>query len=145
MLAKVDIRVRVNPIPKAQFFAKLDKLDTSFFLLGWGGAEIDAQPTLDLLSHSFDPVTRKGDDNYGRFANPALDALIDAAGVETDPARRQRLIGDALNLQAEQVHYLPLHRQVLPWVMRKGVHPVHAANNHFRAWLTRVEAAADKP
>ncbi len=138
MLAKINIRVRVNAIPKAQFFAKLEKFETSFFLLGWGGAETDAQPTMEPLMHSLDAISGKGADNYGRFVNKPLDVLIDAAGQETEPAVRRGLIAKALALHADNVNHLVLHRQTLVWAMQNYVQTVPAANNHFRAWMTRV-------
>ena len=138
MLAKVNVRVRVNAMPKAQFFQRLEKLESAFYLMGWGGAETDAQPTMDPLMHSFEASTSKGEDNYGRFANPALDALIDAAATEADPAKRAGMVTQALALHSHQIHHLVLHRQALVWAMQKTVSAMPAANNHFRAWMARV-------
>ncbi len=138
MLARVNIKVRVNAMPRALFFAKLEKLDTSFYLLGWGGAETDAQPTMDPLMHSYDAATGKGDNNYGRFSDPQLDALIDAAAVEVTPAKRKNLVRQALLLHQSQLYHLVLHRQMLTWAMRRRVDAQPAANNHLRSWLVRV-------
>ena len=139
MLAKVNVRVRVNAMPKAQFFQRLEKLESAFYLLGWGGAETDAQPTMDPLMHSFEASTSKGEDNYGRFANPELDALIDAAAAEAEPATRGVLVNQALAMHSKQIHHLALHRQALVWAMQKNVSAKTAANNHFRAWMARVD------
>jgi peptide/nickel transport system substrate-binding protein len=138
MLAKVDIKVRVNAMPRAQFFAKLEKLDTSFYLLGWGGAETDAQPTMDPLMHSYDAATGRGDENSGRFSDPPLDALIDAAAIEANPAKRKNLVRQALLLHHSQLYHLVLHRQKLTWAMRRNVDAQPAANNHMRSWLVRM-------
>jgi peptide/nickel transport system substrate-binding protein len=139
MLAKVQIRVTVLTIPKAQFFVKLEKLESQFYLMGWGGAESDAQPTMEPLMHTFDEKTGRGDDNYGRFSNARLDALIEASSKETSFITRQSLIGQALALHADEVHHLVLHRQALTWVMRSNVKVVHAANGHFRAWMSSID------
>ena len=138
MLARVNIKVRVNAMPRAQFFAKLEKLDTSFYLLGWGGAETDAQPTMDPLMHSYDAATGRGDGNNGRFSDPQLDALIDAAAIEVNPAKRKDLVRQALLLHHSQLYHLVLHRQKLTWAMRRTVDAQPAANNHVRSWLVRV-------
>ena len=42
MLARVDIRVKVNSLQNPRFFAKGQSMDTSFYLLGWGGSNTDA-------------------------------------------------------------------------------------------------------
>ncbi len=46
MLTKVGINTKVNTQPRATYFPKLEKYDTSMFMLGWGGAITDAQTTL---------------------------------------------------------------------------------------------------
>src|SRR5262249_53275023 len=38
MLAKVNVRVRLAVMPRAQFFQKVDHFDFSMHLYGWGGA-----------------------------------------------------------------------------------------------------------
>ena len=37
------------------------------------------------------------------------------------PAKREQLIKAALREHAQQVHHIPLHRQVIPWPMRSNV------------------------
>ncbi len=39
-------RCRVNAMPRATYFPKLEKLDTSMYMFGWGGAITDAETTL---------------------------------------------------------------------------------------------------
>jgi peptide/nickel transport system substrate-binding protein len=141
MLAKVNIKVRVNAMPRAQFFAKLEKLDTSFYLLGWGGAETDARPTMDPLMHSFDAASGRGDDNNGRFSDPKLDTLIESAATEVNVDKRKELVRQALLLHHGNVYHLVLHRQMLTWAMRRTVSVEPAANNHLRSWLVRINPA----
>ncbi len=53
MWAQIGVETRVNAIPRSTFFPKIEKLDTSMYMLGWGGATIDAifilQPVLATL------------------------------------------------------------------------------------------------
>ncbi|CAN5904221.1 ABC transporter substrate-binding protein [soil metagenome] len=136
MLARIDVRLKVDARPKTLFFPKVQSSDTSFYLLGWAGSFADAQPVLDPLVHSRDDAAGKGAGNFGRIADPALDRLIDAAGTETDPERRSALIGDAQRRVAEQFYYLPLHRQTLFWASRANVHTVTTPNGVVRAdWI----------
>jgi peptide/nickel transport system substrate-binding protein len=139
MLARVGIKVKVTAMPRATYFPKLEKFDTSFYMLGWGGAVTDAQTTLSPVLRSFDKATGNGSFNYGRYVNPRLDALIDAAAVELDPEKRKRLIAQALAEHNEQVHHVPLHRQVIPWAMRSNVHVVHRADNWLRGEWVRID------
>lgn len=88
--------------------------------------------------HSFDAVSGRGDDNSGRFSDPKLDALIEAAAIEVDAVKRRELVRQALLLHHGNVYHLVLHRQMLTWAMRRTVSAEPAANNHLRSWLVRV-------
>ena len=140
MLAKVGIKVKLSAMPRAQYFPKLEKLDTSFYMLGWGGSITDPQTTLDPILHS--PPTAKstkGSWNFGRYSNAKLDQLIDAAAVETDVAKRKDIVRQALQEEREQVHNIPLHRQFIPWAARANVEVKHYADNFVRAWTMSVK------
>jgi peptide/nickel transport system substrate-binding protein len=138
MLARVGIRLRVNALPRAQFFQKVDQFDVSLHLYGWGGAATDPGFTLTPVLHSPDG-RGKGDFNSGKFRDDALDRLIDAAEVELDPARRTALLLEAFQRVRENVYTIPLHRQMIPWAMRRNVRVVHRPDNLLEAIWTRVE------
>jgi peptide/nickel transport system substrate-binding protein len=96
-------------------------------------------PTLDAL-YSFQSLvaTRNGAQgdgiwNYGRYSNPAMDALIGRMKTESGPAR-QAAITEALALYRADVPHIPLHHQMIPWAMRSNLSIPHAANNqpYFR-------------
>jgi peptide/nickel transport system substrate-binding protein len=139
MLAKVGIQTKVTAMPRTTYFPKLEKFDTSFYMLGWGGAITDAQTMLSPVLRSKDDKTGNGSFNYGRYVNPKLDALIDAAAVETDAAKRRQMITDALTEHNEQVHHVPLHRQVIPWAMRSNVNVVHRPDNWLIGEWVRID------
>lgn len=135
MWAQIGVRVRVNAMPRATYFPKLEKFDTSMYMLGWGGAVTDAETTLT-------PVLRNPGDkgvgfyNYGRSRNDRFDELAAASSVEADPAKREQLVKAALREFKEQVHVIPLHRQVIPWAARASVDVVHRADNWFEVqWV----------
>ena len=137
MLARVGIQVKLATQPRATYFPRLEKYDTSFYLLGWGGAITDAQTTLSPVLRSYDPATGQGSYNYGRYSNPKLDALIDAAAKEMNADKRGQLIRQALAEHHENVYHVPLHRQMIPWAMRAGVSVVHRADNWILGeWVT---------
>jgi peptide/nickel transport system substrate-binding protein len=139
MLARIGITAKVNAQPRTTYFPKLEKHDTSMYMLGWGGAVTDAQTTLSPVLRSRDEKTGNGSFNYGRYVNPKLDALIDAAAVETDPAKRKTIVTQALTEHNEQIHHVPLHRQVIPWAMRANVSAVHRPDNWVLGEWVRVD------
>ncbi|HRD86517.1 MAG TPA: ABC transporter substrate-binding protein, partial [Rubrivivax sp.] len=136
MWARLDVKVRVNAMPRATYFPKLEKHDTSFYMLGWGGAVTDAETTLTPLMRNPGP-RGEGLYNYGRSRNDRFDALAAQSSVEPDPRKREELIKAALREWKEQVHTIPLHRQVIPWAARSPVEVVHRADNWLEvAWIT---------
>ena len=137
MWARIGLNVKVETMPKTQYFQKVQKMDVSAYMIGWGGAVQDAIFTLKPLMHSRDSQGA-GDDNYGNFKNPELDPLIDAADQEMDPAKRQALIDRAVKIVQDEVLILPLHRQVIPWVTRAGVKVVHRANNTLQPFTVKL-------
>ena len=136
MWEKIGVKVKVVAIPRVTYFPKLEKFDTSMYMLGWGGAVTDAETTLT-------PVMRNlgqggiGSYNYGRSTNAKFDDLAARSSVEADPAKRKELILAALTEWKEQVHTIPLHRQVIPWAARSNVSAVHRADNYLVwDWVT---------
>jgi peptide/nickel transport system substrate-binding protein len=106
------------------------------YLMGWGGSITDAETTLT-------PVLRSRGDkgvghyNLGNYRNPKLDQLAAASSQEPDPAKRAELIKAAFREHNEQVHHIPLHRQVIPWAMRRNVEAVHRPDNWLEwRWVT---------
>ncbi|RZL49093.1 MAG: ABC transporter substrate-binding protein [Variovorax sp.] len=135
MWAQLKVKVKVNATPRVVHFPKMEKLDTSLFMYGWGGSITDAEVILT-------PVYRNrgakgvGDYNYGNFRNDKADALAAQSSVEPDPKKREMLIRSALAELREQVNILPLHRQVIPWAARANITPVHRPDNFVElAWV----------
>jgi peptide/nickel transport system substrate-binding protein len=122
MLAQVGIRTTLRSSATNQFFPKLSQATGSFVEFGWTPTT-DAWATLNALFHSFGKGGA-GTFNVGRYANPALDTLIDGIRVEPDLMRRRAMVGVALRLIAEDLPYVPLYRRTLSWAMQKKVKAV---------------------
>ncbi|MDT7835810.1 ABC transporter substrate-binding protein [Aquabacterium sp. OR-4] len=136
MWAQLKVRVKVNAMPRALYFPKVEKMDVSLFMYGWGGAITDAETTLTPL------MRNRGDKgvglyNFSNVRNERFDALAAQSSVEAEPKKREQLIKAALLEWKEQFHTLPLHRQVIPWAMRSPVDAVHRADNYLAVeWVT---------
>jgi peptide/nickel transport system substrate-binding protein len=136
MWSQIGVTTSVTAMPRANYFPKLDKLDTSLYMLGWGGAATDPIFILQPVQHTAN-AKGDGDYNYGRYSNPKLDALVDQIKVEMDVEKRRKLINEALMIQHDELLHLPLHRQVIPWATRSNVTAVHLANNNvIPNWVT---------
>jgi len=136
MWSQIGVTTRVNAMPRANYFPKLEKTDTSLYMLGWGGPTTDGifvlQPVLSTFNGKGD-----GDYNYGRFTNAKLDELTAKIKTNVNAAERLNQIHDALLAHNAEVNHLPLHRQVIPWAARSNVTAVHRAdNNVIPYWVT---------
>jgi peptide/nickel transport system substrate-binding protein len=136
MWSQVGVNTKVNTMPRAVYFPKLEKNDTSLYMLGWGGGTIDAifilQPVLSTKNGKGD-----GDYNYGRYTNPKLDDLVAKIKVDINPEQRMSEIHAALLAHNAETNHIPLHRQVIPWAARANVTAVHRADNQvIPYWVT---------
>jgi len=137
MWARAGVNARVEAIPKAQYFQKISKLDTSAFLLGWGGGSSEAIWILKPVLHSRN-ASGAGDANYGNFKHARLDGLIDAIEAEMDTSKRHAMANDAVRILQDEVLVIPLHRQVIPWVSKANVSVVHRPNNFITPMWVKI-------
>jgi peptide/nickel transport system substrate-binding protein len=129
MLAQIGIRVTPNIVPVTNYFSKLQRFDTSFYLLSWGTPTADALSTLQFTLHT--PIadgSGSGDGNYGRNSNPRFDYLVDKARIENDLGKRDAFLRDAMLILANDLPVVPLHQSIIPWAMRKNVTAVFPPN-----------------
>jgi peptide/nickel transport system substrate-binding protein len=130
MWAQIKVRLKVNAMPRTTWFPKMEKFDTSMYLLGWGGAVTDAETTITPVLR-FPGEGGVGLYNWGRVRNEKFEQLAQSQSVEPDASKREEQVKAALALYKSQVHLIPLHRQVIPWAARSNVELVHRADN----WL----------
>jgi peptide/nickel transport system substrate-binding protein len=138
MLSKVGVTVKVNAIPRAQYFPKAQRLEISFCMLGWGGATTDAIFTLQPVLHSRNDKG-DGDYNWGNYKDAAFDAMIDDAKGDVDAKHRQETINKAMKYFHDNVFMIPLHLQVIPWASRANVEVVHRADNWLQATWVKIK------
>lgn len=137
MWARVGVKAKLRTLPLVTYFPMIQRYEASIYMLGWGVPTFDALYSLQSLLRS---VGAGGDGNYnvGRYSNPQMDALIERVKVETDLKVRNELIEKALVLSHEDVAYLPLYNQVIPWAMKKNIEVVHRADNRLDWRLIKV-------
>ncbi|MEA3363127.1 MAG: ABC transporter substrate-binding protein [Thermodesulfobacteriota bacterium] len=131
-LSRVGITVKVNALPKSNFFPKTDRLDTSFFLIGWASTDGDGSSFLDGIVHTHDNEKGYGRYNRGRYSNPKVDELIEKSGLTVDPQERLGYLIEAQRIAlVEDMNIIPLHFQVDLYASGKNVKFVPRADNHM--------------
>ena len=137
MWAKIGVKAKLRTLPLSTYFPMIQRYEASIYMLGWGVPTFDALYSLQSLLRS---VGAQGDGNYnvGRYSNPQMDALIERTKQEIDPPLRNGLIEKALQLSHDEVAYLPLHNQIVPWAMKSNIDMVHRADNRIDMRTVRV-------
>ncbi len=121
MLSQVGIRTRTNIMPQPTYFPKIEKYDTSFYVLSWGaGVTADSLYTLQALLHT-PGKDGEGDFNMGRWSDARMDAILDRLKREADTAKRDALAREAQLRMAEALPIVTIHQPLIPWAMRKNV------------------------
>jgi len=140
MWSRIGVKTKLQTNPMSIHSAKIQKFDVSAYLLGWGVATFDALYSLDSLISTVDPKGgAAGNFNCGRMSNPVVDNLIQQIKTEMDEKKRNGMIQEVLQTVKNDYNYLPLHDQIRPWAMRKGVTTLHRADDRPMPQWTSIK------
>jgi peptide/nickel transport system substrate-binding protein len=120
MLAGIGIDAQANAQPGAVYFPAKTRGEFSLTMAGWGTLTGETNYTLSGLFHTNDPKTKLGAFNVRGYSNPKMDALIEQAAVEMDPAKRKALLEEGNRLVASDRPSLPIASVVTVWAMQKA-------------------------
>jgi peptide/nickel transport system substrate-binding protein len=137
MWQRIGVRTAVEPQPWNLFSGRAGQGGYSVALGGVGNASGDSSLALRIVVASHAPERGLGTLNYGRYSNPALDAMIARAVSEPDDAAREGLLREAVAAAMADVALIPLHIQKNIWATRRGVAYAARADEQTRAWLAR--------
>jgi len=106
-------------------------------MLGWGVATYDAQYTIQSLVRTRTSGA-DGNFNFSRISDPVVDRLTDAMKTETDVAKRNAMIREALVRIKDEVLLIPLHHQMRPWAMKAGLTTEYRSDDRPEARFTSI-------
>ena len=121
MLAKINIKVDLKTLPKAQYWPEFDKRAADIMMLGWHSDTEDSANFHEYLTMTEDKKKGTGQYNLGGFSNGKLDQMVQTAALEADSSKRQKILQDLEQLVYDEALIIPLHWQNLAWGARKGV------------------------
>ena len=122
MLAKINIKVDLTTMPKAQYWPKFDERAADIMMIGWHSDTEDSANFSEFLSMTPDEDTGYGQYNSGNYSNAEVDRLVRDSAGETDPARRAQMLQRVEQILHDQAAFVPLHWQDRAWAAGKGVH-----------------------
>jgi peptide/nickel transport system substrate-binding protein len=138
MWARIGIKAQLMAENMATFSQKFQNFDSSLYMLGWGVATYDAQYTIQSIVRTR-TAGADGNFNFSRISDPVVDKLTDAMKSETDVAKRNAMIKEALVRIRDEVLVIPLHHQMRPWAMKAGVSTVHKSDDRPEARFTSIK------
>lgn len=115
MLSKIGIKVDLKTMPKAQYWPEFDKCSADMMMIGWHSDTEDSANFSEFLTMTRDTETGKGAYNCGHYSNPKVDQLVNAANIETDPAKRSVMLKEVEKILYNEAAFVPLHWQDLAW------------------------------
>ena len=110
-----------NAVPLATLIARASKFECGAYLLGWSNSGGEPSTALRAILGSRDDASGRGLSNYGRYANPKVDALTDEGLRSLDDRKREALMQEAMGLCMHDVAIIPLHLQKSVWATRRGL------------------------
>ncbi|MDP1564839.1 MAG: ABC transporter substrate-binding protein [Polaromonas sp.] len=127
-LSRIGVKINLEAETKNNYFPKILRRDTSFYMLGWTPSTVDAHNVLyPILSTPGEGG--RGQFNLGAYSNARVDELTSLVASETDDKKRNELIREALKIHQDEVGHLPLHQQAINWAAKKNIELVQWPDN----------------
>ena len=121
MLSRINIKVDLKTMPKAQYWPKFDERAADIMMIGWHSDTEDSANFSEFLVMCPDKETGYGQYNSGNYCNKEVDRLVLASQGETDEAKRAAMLQKVEQILYDDAAFVPLHWQNLAWAARKGV------------------------
>jgi peptide/nickel transport system substrate-binding protein len=121
MLAKINIRVDLQTMPKAQYWQRFDERAGDVMMIGWQSDTQDSANFYEFLVMTPDKDKGYGQYNAGDYSNPEIDKLTLATQTMTDKEARAAALRKIERLIYDDAALIPLHWQHLSWAARNNV------------------------
>jgi len=111
MLAKINIKVNLKTMPKAQYWDEFDAQVADIQMIGWHSDTEDSGNFSEFLIMCPNKETGYGQYNSGNYCNAEVDQLTLAAQSETDQAKRAAMLQKIEKILYDDAAFVPFHWQ----------------------------------
>ena len=111
MLAKINIKVNLKTMPKAQYWDEFDAKSADIQMIGWHSDTEDSGNFTEFLMMCYDKATGYGQYNSGLYCNKRVDELTLAAQSEVNLAKRADLLKEIEQILYDEAAFIPFHWQ----------------------------------
>jgi peptide/nickel transport system substrate-binding protein len=111
MLAKINIELKLNLMPKSNFFGyiRVPSDQSSFIMSGWDVPSGDAGSMYGVMFYSRGKKEGYGQVNRGSYSNPEVDALIDKADSTPRIEERDAHLQEVTKILLKDIPMIPVH------------------------------------
>jgi len=121
MLAKINIKVNLKTMPKAQYWDEFDAQVADIQMIGWHSDTEDSGNFSEFLTMCPNKETGYGQYNSGNYCNPKVDELTLAAQSETDLAKRAKILQEIEQILYDDAAFIPFHWQNHSYAGKKNI------------------------
>ena len=121
MLAKINIKVNLKTMPKAQYWDQFDAQVADIQLIGWHPDTEDSANYTEFLLMCPNKETGYGQYNSGNYCNAKVDELVLKCQSETNQEARRAMLQEVEQILYDEAAYVPFHWQHLSWAGKKNV------------------------
>ncbi|MBU6953694.1 MULTISPECIES: ABC transporter substrate-binding protein [unclassified Hahella] len=121
MLAKINIKVDLKTLPKAQYWPEFDARSADIMMIGWHSDTEDSNNFYEFLVMCPNTETGAGQYNSGNYCNPKVDEMVKEANKVTDTKKRAEIMQNIEKTLYDEGAFIPLHWQDLAWASKKNV------------------------
>jgi peptide/nickel transport system substrate-binding protein len=121
MLAKINIKVDLQTMPKAQYWQRFDERAGDIMMIGWQSDTQDSANFYEFLVMTPDKEKGYGQYNAGNYSNSDVDRLTLQTQTMTDAKARAEVLKKIERIIYDDAALIPLHWQHLSWAARNNV------------------------
>jgi peptide/nickel transport system substrate-binding protein len=121
MLARINVKVELKTMPKAQYWDAFDAQVADIQMIGWHSDTEDSANFYEFLNMCPNKETGYGQYNSANYCNAKVDELTLASQSETDLKKRTRMLQEVEKILYEDAGFIPLHWQMLSWAVSDKV------------------------
>jgi peptide/nickel transport system substrate-binding protein len=121
MLSKINIKVNLKTMPKAQYWDEFDRQPADFQMIGWHSDTEDSGNFTEFLAMCPNKETGYGQYNSGNYCNPKVDELTLAAQTETDLQKRAQILQEIEKILYDDAAFVPFHWQNHSYGAKKNI------------------------
>lgn len=136
---RIGVRTAVENMPWATFSGRAAGGQFAMSVLAWGKGTGEASYALVNVIGSYDPTKGRGASKWGRYANPEVNRLMEAAVQELDYAKREAILRRSARMVVGEARIIPVFHYRNLWAARHGLSVSPLVSDCTAAMMVRRE------